>query len=44
MAELLKISTEKNMEKLREAVEYMDGEIAPQLLDKNTIDKMDKDK
>ena len=40
MAELLRISTEKNMEKLRGAVEYMDGEIAPQLLDKETIEKM----
>lgn len=44
MAELLKISTEKNMTGLRGAVEYMDGEIAPQLLDDETIDKMDNDK
>tara|TARA_B100000575_G_C22778826_1_gene461852 strand:- start:135 stop:665 length:531 start_codon:yes stop_codon:yes gene_type:complete len=42
MAELLKISTDKNMQKLREGVEYMDGEIAPQLLDKETIDKEKK--
>jgi len=42
MAELLRMATEKNSGNLREAIEYMDGEIAPQLLDEETINLMEK--
>jgi hypothetical protein len=44
MTELFKVATEKNMEKLREGIEFMDGEIAPQLLDAETIRLMEKEK
>lgn len=40
-AELLRIATEKNKDNLRNGIEYMDGEIAPQLLDSTTIDRME---
>jgi hypothetical protein len=42
MAELLRIATEKNSGNLREAIEFLDGEIAPQLLDEETINLMEK--
>ena len=44
MAELLRLATEKNESNLREAVEYLDGEIAPQLLDSETINLMKDNK
>ena len=44
MAELLKISAESNANNLRDAIEYMDGEIAPQLLDSDTVEKMEEEK
>jgi hypothetical protein len=44
MTELLKMSSDSNTNKLREAMEYMDGEIAPQLLDSKTLDEMEKNK
>jgi hypothetical protein len=37
MAELMKMSMHKKTEELRNAVEFMDGEIAPQLLDIQTV-------
>jgi len=40
MAELLKISMENKTSKLRNAVEFMDGEVAPQLLDMETVKEM----
>ena len=40
MAGLFKNSTEKKTEELRNAVEFMDGEMAPQLLDVETVRKM----
>ena len=43
-AELLRLATENNETKLRESVQYMDGEIAPQLLDLETIRLMEKQK
>ena len=42
MAELMKISMHKKTQDLRNGVEFMDGEIAPQLLDINTIKSMDE--
>ena len=44
MAELLRIAADNNEKKLRESVQYMDGEIAPQLLDSETIELMEKQK
>lgn len=41
-AELLRLATENNQNKLREAIEYMDGEIAPQLLDATTVEESEK--
>jgi hypothetical protein len=41
-AELLRIATESNQSKLREATEYMDGELAPQLLDSETLEKTER--
>jgi hypothetical protein len=38
MAELLKISMNNNTNNLRNAVEFLDGENAPQLLDSVTIE------
>lgn len=38
MAELLKISMNNNTDKLRNAIEFLDGENAPQLLDSQTIE------
>ena len=43
-AELLRMAAENNEKKLRESVQYMDGEIAPQLLDLKTIELMEKQK
>jgi len=43
-AALLKMATEKSADKMRESVEYMDGEFAPQLLDSRTVELMDKNK
>ena len=40
MAELMKISMEKKTNELRNAIEFMDGEIAPQLLDAETVKQM----
>lgn len=40
MAELMKISMEKKTNELRNAIEFMDGEIAPQLLDGDTVRRM----
>ncbi len=44
VAELLRLATEKNENNLRNAIEYADGEIAPQLLDKETVNLMEKNK
>jgi hypothetical protein len=41
MAELMKISMNKKTDELRNGVTFMDGEIAPQLLDSNTIKMME---
>ena len=40
MAELLKISMDTKTNQLRNAVEFMDGEVAPQLLDIDTVKEM----
>lgn len=42
MAELLKMATYKNMNKLRQGIRYMDGEVAPQLLDEETVKMMEE--
>jgi hypothetical protein len=39
MAELLRLSMEKKQDSMRNAIEYMDGELAPQLLDSETVKK-----
>tara|TARA_R110000765_G_scaffold410893_4_gene509738 strand:- start:1626 stop:2492 length:867 start_codon:yes stop_codon:yes gene_type:complete len=43
-AGLLRLAAENNERKMRESVQYMDGEIAPQLLDSETIELMEKQK
>jgi hypothetical protein len=40
MAELLRISMEKKKDGMRNAIEFMDGELAPQLMDSETIAKV----
>jgi hypothetical protein len=40
MAELLKISMDSKTNQLRNAIEFMDGEMAPQLLDSDTVKEM----
>ena len=42
MAELLKISMENKKEEMRNAIQFMDGEYAPQLLDSETIKKTEE--
>jgi hypothetical protein len=42
MAELMKLSMHKKTSDLRNAVEFMDGETAPQLLDATTVIKMEE--
>lgn len=37
MAELLRMATEKKASELRESIEFADGELAPQLLDVDTV-------
>jgi len=41
MAELMKISMNKKSSELRNGIQFMDGEVAPQLLDAETIRSMD---
>jgi hypothetical protein len=41
-AELLRLSMEKNSDRLREAIEFADGTISPQLLDATTVELTDK--
>ena len=43
-AELLRMAADNNEKKMRQSVQYMDGEIAPQLLDSETIELMEKQK
>jgi len=43
-AELLRMAAENNEKKMRQSVKYMDGEIAPQLLDTETIELKEKQK
>ena len=38
------MAADKNEKKMRQSVQYMDGEIAPQLLDSETIELMEKQK
>jgi hypothetical protein len=40
MSELLRISMEKIKDEMRNALEFMDGELAPQLMDSETIAKV----
>ena len=42
MAELMRISMNKKTDDLRNGVSFMDGEIAPQLLDSDTIRMMEQ--
>lgn len=41
MAELMKLSMHKKTDELRNGVVFMDGEVAPQLLDSTTINRME---
>jgi hypothetical protein len=43
-AELLRLSTQSNTDKMRNGIPFLDGEVAPQLLDAKTIELMDNQK